>query len=707
MKRFTINHFLAFLLLINIIAAPDAWAKPIDTAIQGTKQSGGNKSNKIWIGTSIGDSISNRASYHPVNIDYNLTKAPLWSAGATFAVGNIMHTSTNGLYYASAITTGVTGSTEPTHVTGAAVDGGVTWTYYPAFIARDATSFQRWAELYGNGNIRFDQNIGWKAPEFSTIKCYVQNGGTGYVAPTISFTPPGTTANLVTANGVITDVVITNSGRNATGALSTTINDVSGTGAAVTCAFNNSGYYTTSGTTSAHHLKMVGDVCASSADFVTVMSGTNDITLNIVSYATLPTEVAKTTANLRSMYESIKACGKEVIAITIPARTAQNAGYQLAGRNQINRFIRAFARKEVWANPNQINITIADPNPWTIDNSTVGDPQSGFNIADGLHPATRMAQVTGYFVEKSAEVFAGPALQNYQREDGYGNGYNLTYNPYGNMYEGLIWSASTTYNNVGDFVSNDTNKVYRLSGTVPCTTAASGGPTGTGAGITDGTCTWNYVRAGGLSVLGAGTAGTNTAAGGIVFTGTPPSGTVLARQVGSAAGTVVQTVENPRSDGRAGQRHVLTFSLGSGTATEQWRILLGNPSTTVAGIAASDFENKFYVLEVELEISNYANMYPPYISLFGQSAIFTVYDGWGANSGAVGFGSGYELLPTTHELAWPAGKKMVLKTTPIQIPNGTTSLNSALYLNWNASGAADTATGTIKINSIILKPVQL
>lgn len=54
------------------------------------------------------------------------------------------------------------------------------------------------------------------------------------------------------------------------------------------------------------------------------------------------------------------------------------------------------------------------------------------------------------------------------------------------------WTASHAYL-TGERVTNDTNKTYR------CTTAgisaAAGGPTGTGSGITDGTVIWIYVEA--------------------------------------------------------------------------------------------------------------------------------------------------------------------------------------------------------------------
>jgi len=56
--------------------------------------------------------------------------------------------------------------------------------------------------------------------------------------------------------------------------------------------------------------------------------------------------------------------------------------------------------------------------------------------------------------------------------------------------EAPAWTLSTAYV-VGDHVENDTSKIYIC--TTAGTSASSGGPTGTGAGITDGTVVWDYV----------------------------------------------------------------------------------------------------------------------------------------------------------------------------------------------------------------------
>jgi hypothetical protein len=53
------------------------------------------------------------------------------------------------------------------------------------------------------------------------------------------------------------------------------------------------------------------------------------------------------------------------------------------------------------------------------------------------------------------------------------------------------WAASTAYSTVGYIVSHGGN-AYQVA--TSGTSAASGGPTGTGSGITDGTgLTWNYL----------------------------------------------------------------------------------------------------------------------------------------------------------------------------------------------------------------------
>ena len=63
-------------------------------------------------------------------------------------------------------------------------------------------------------------------------------------------------------------------------------------------------------------------------------------------------------------------------------------------------------------------------------------------------------------------------------------------------YDYKSWLASTTYA-IGDIVTNDSGKVYTCD--QAGTSASSGGPTGTGANITDNTARWDYTSAGNVA----------------------------------------------------------------------------------------------------------------------------------------------------------------------------------------------------------------
>ena len=60
-------------------------------------------------------------------------------------------------------------------------------------------------------------------------------------------------------------------------------------------------------------------------------------------------------------------------------------------------------------------------------------------------------------------------------------------------FDALPWEASKAYA-VGDLVQNDSGKVYHCD--TAGTSAASGGPTGTGADIQDNTARWDYLHSG-------------------------------------------------------------------------------------------------------------------------------------------------------------------------------------------------------------------
>ena len=57
-------------------------------------------------------------------------------------------------------------------------------------------------------------------------------------------------------------------------------------------------------------------------------------------------------------------------------------------------------------------------------------------------------------------------------------------------YDAKAWVISTDYA-LGQLRNNDSGKVYQV--TTPGTSAGSGGPTGTGSAITDGSVVWKYI----------------------------------------------------------------------------------------------------------------------------------------------------------------------------------------------------------------------
>ena len=68
-----------------------------------------------------------------------------------------------------------------------------------------------------------------------------------------------------------------------------------------------------------------------------------------------------------------------------------------------------------------------------------------------------------------------------------------TFAPCNVYFDALPWAASTSYA-VGDLVQNDSGKVYQCD--TAGTSASSGGPTGTGANISDNSARWDYLHSG-------------------------------------------------------------------------------------------------------------------------------------------------------------------------------------------------------------------
>jgi hypothetical protein len=124
------------------------------------------------------------------------------------------------------------------------------------------------------------------------------------------------------------------------------------------------------------------------------------------------------------------------------------------------------------------------------------------------------------------------------------------------------------------------------------------------------------------------------------------------------------------------------------------------------GLTSADLNSDLFVFEVEMYLSAIKNMYCPYVQLFGQSNIFSAMDGYGDYSGAPG-AAGWEMAPSVGAtFEYPNGGKLFLRTPPVKIPPGTTTINSGIYFGFNASGGADTAQADILLTYMAIRKVN-
>ena len=276
-------------------------------------------------------------------------------------------------------------------------------------------------------------------------------------------------------------------------------------------------------------LAVIPDVVTSNTDIIVVHGGTNDVS-NSVAYSTI-------VANLRSCYEMLVNAGKRVVALPILPRTGLTT-VQMAILLRVNRWIRAYCRKESWANPLGVtNVVLADPTGYLSDGTNAanapiggGGGVAGAMTQDGLHPSSRGAMYVGYSIWQAVQQFIGPTPGYTGRVYSSDDGYDFINNPGGNLMEGVPWQASTAYMEY-QLCSNSSN-IYLCS--QAGISAGSGGPSGTGSSITDNTAKWNYVSPARMSVFASGTGGSNNAATGITYSGSLASGYTILRISGSA-----------------------------------------------------------------------------------------------------------------------------------------------------------------------------
>jgi lysophospholipase L1-like esterase len=534
----------------------------------------------------------------------------------------------------------------------------VTWAYQPSLkVIKQGTSMLTWAEAFSLGTLNWDMAQGYGGYALSLLKIIVVSGGSGYAAGDTVTLSSGATAALTISGGVIKAATVTNPGYSSTNTFTYSLNTSTGSGAVLSLVNGGTGTFGVPGCLTSDMVARLPDCLASSIDLFLVNGGTNDATNGAITVAT-------TIANLQTCYETLMAAGKRVIASPITPRATLLTGTVAAYIHRVNRWIRAYCRGETWANPRGFNrIMIADPTGYMTDGTNgtfwpIGGTGGVANAVtqDGLHPSQRGAMYWGYEIVQAAQKFFPQGLGYSPRPYCADDGFDPVLNPGGNIYEGVAWKASTAYA-VGQQVFNATS-VYRC--TVAGTSASSGGPTGSSSSITDGSVTWAYMNG------------------------------------GSAAGTIAAAIESPWSNGQKGQRQTLTFSLGSGTATEQWALYMSFSDTvTSENIQSSELGVAQFEFEAELEVSGMVNLTQLYLSGAGGDTNISVV--CGPNLG----GAGEELCATSGDpLTWPNGGKLYLRAGPVILPPNIVDFQTTLVMGFNASGAAGSATAVIKVNYI-------
>jgi lysophospholipase L1-like esterase len=636
-----------------------------------------------------GDSITQRHStYFPTgNGVTSGVIVPAWQASHVY--GAYSYVQNNSLVYLTVSGGTSAGSGGPTGNSGSITDNTVNWSYQP-WQSIKGSDYLTWVEMFSGGSLVWDQTDGYAGVIGGGVKLDVGNQGANYSNSDTMTCTNGLAVTPVFSSGHLISGTITSPGGGSVGQ-TCTINTSTGSGATYTVVSSAGGTFGVPSSLTSDAVIRLPDVVASRADIIVVHDGTNDIPSNI-PYSTI-------IANLQTIYETLRSAGKRVVVVPILPRGTGLTQTQALTAFRVNKWIRAYAKKEVWANPNNINVILADPTPYFTDgtittsvNNAVGG--SGGTAAalteDGLHPNSAGMMIMGYVIWNAIKNAYSTGIPDYPSAgytslDGYD--YVNGTNPAGNLLEGTLWVASNSYA-LGSVVDNGGKSYYC---TQAGTSASSGGPTGTSTGITDGTAKWNYRWPAYMSVFASGTAGTNTAETGIVYSGSLASGYQLLRNNGSAAGTITEAIESPWSSGQAGQRQTLQFSLGSGTSNEQWILITPNVTPAWYGINSADLGTAKYFIEAEVEVSGAANLTSIYTQIVGSYFIETA----GPNSP----GAGQHLLPSSGApVAWPNNGKIRLKTTPIAIPSTETALISKLWFNFDASGSAGSATVTVKIN---------
>ena len=587
-------------------------------------------------------------------------------------------------------------------------DGTATVVWSQPQVIKTNNSPLFWMESWSLGKFRWDFEDGYQGPLSGTIKGFVLAGGSNYTANDTWTGSAGASGGFtVNAAGAITGVTVTNPGFGQV-IHSYTISTASGSGASLSFVVSGSGTFSVNGAGSADMITYAQDAIGSPADILIVWSPTNDDT-NITTYALGLTQYTATVKNLTQIYNAVLASGKKLIIMTPNARTPINV-YQQAFLTRIKNWQLSYYQRMAWTNPVYYNnIAFVDMTRYTTDltatGATAGQPIGGTTAPngamtyDGLHPSNRGAQYAGLILIDAASKWIGTnaAYANIvPRLADPSDWQDDLNNPGGNRIEAQPWVASETLA-INQTRCNGGNFYYTFQAGV---TASSGGPTGTGGGITDGGVKWNYSRPCYDSVMLGASTSLGTGPGSVTFVGNGALGYTLSRKNGTAAGTITGTVENPYSDGMIGQRQKLVFSLGSGTTNEQWQLVLPSGMKSY-GYQAADFDSTTVRMCAEIEESGIANMSQIRLALIDPTSNTTIEAG--ENPQLVN-NSGTHLteMASTGEMLTRPVKELIC-TPAMAWPSIAFNPAPTIYFGFDASGGAGSATATIYINSISLR----
>lgn len=486
-----------------------------------------------------------------------------------------------------------------------------------------------WANRFLRARLNFDLTQGYIGQFQGVCRVKVVNGGSGYTAPTVSFSGTGTGLTFgvpVLSAGVIQSVPVTAQGINFTSLPNLSVSDSTGAGAVLQAIIGGTGTFGVAGETSTQCINRLADIIAAPVDIVFVCIGTNDLT-NGISAST-------TKSNLQTILDTLISAGKFVVFCPDQARSywASLSGTQITNaRHQmynVKRWAYQYALMVNGKNPNTSKrMVVCDGEDFWVDaTSSSGNPLSSMT-SDGLHWSTASAQAMGLRLAQQltqALGLSGPANVVSQAD-----GYDATYNPDGALNFGWLMNATPA------------------APTAPLTGSVAGN--------------FNAFRSS-----------------------------------GSSAGTMAASIETVRTDGLSGNRQVFTFSLGSGSSTEQYNFGITSSTISAYNINAGDT----IIAECDMWLSGQAGVNRLLLQLtFTQSGTTVMQGTDGDNSTDTFIASGSYMALNGDSTP------MSFKTAPVTVPSGTDHFTCYATIGFNASGVAGSAAATWKIGNFKIRKV--